>query len=664
MKKSLFAVMAMLLCMTMLFTGCTGNGSSSNNKDPEKEIEENIENIKDARVSVWDGSIADSFSNGDGSQIDPYVISSAAELAYVSKLCAEGHNFSGEFLELDCNINLNGLEWDPIGKYSPRMSYEARPTNTPEFKDFQGNFDGNGYFVANYVINKNVTEDDKYENFGLFGSVRTATIQNLIVKNFKITVEGNKGCVGGLVGRCVDTSYFKNCHATSGSVSTYVIAGHMSSGGLIGSIVPDSSENEDKCATVVLDCSANTSVSVSCPINRKPQYTTSDSDEPFYMDLISYDAGGLIGSHTGTQGTTMNCFSSGSIYVSTANTEKEEDALMNSSYIGGLMAYTNSSIVKNCYSSVDIISKKDVGLEAFGGLFGMAKNATITKCYYSGELTIEKTKYHMPCGGLIGQSSCNVEDCFVVGKYIWSNTNKYNDFLIGKPQTQDVYTIDNCYVSATCRIKEMSPTGDLDRYSGEHYTVVDSDSFINKDFITNKLGFEEKPSEIVDEPYAVPDYPGWVITDGELPRMYYENTIKEETVKISEDIASFVGKKAEDAIAKFGTDYTMSGMSLYFSNAQVSFSLGNYTGTLLGTEEIVAINIGGERDLGNGISSSMTYTALKEAVKKDVPVPSYLEIDGTYILSVDIGKYTYVYTWSTENYDTEKSDYVSITKKN
>ena len=52
--------------------------------------------------------------------------------------------------------------------------------------------------------------------------------------------------------------------------------------------------------------------------------------------------------------------------------------------------------------------------------------------------------------------------------------------------------------------------------------------------------------------------------------MYYEDAIKEEVVEVKEDIASFIGKKAEDAIAKFGTDYTMSGMSLYFANAQIS----------------------------------------------------------------------------------------------
>lgn len=664
MKKSLFVALTLLLCLAMLLTGCSGNSSTPNNNDPEKEIEENIENLKEAKVSVWDGTIADSFSNGDGSQVDPYVIGSAAELAYVSKLCAEGHNFSGEFLELNCNINLNGLEWDPIGKYSPRMSYEARPTNTPEFKDFQGNFDGNGYFVSNYVINKSITEDDEFENYGLFGSVRTATIENLIVKNFEIMVRGDMGSVGGLVGESVDTCYFRNCHATSGSVSTYVVGGHITSGGLIGTVDADSSENEDKCATYILDCSAKTNISVSCPISQKPIYISSEDGDKYYTDLISYDVGGLIGNHYGTQSTTLNCFSAGNIYVSTANTEEEEDALMYYSHIGGLMAYTNSAVVKNCYSSVNITSKKDVGLEGFGGLFGMAEKVTISNCYSSGNLKFEKTKYHLPCGGLIGESKCTVENCFVVGNYTWSNTNKNNNFLIGKSWTQDVYSIDNCYVSSSCKIKEMTPTSNPDRYDTEHYSVVDKNSFTNKDFVLNKLGFEEKPANVTDDPYAVPDYSGWVITDDELPKMYYEETIKEETVEVKENIASFVGKKAEDAIAKFGTDYTMSGMSLYFSGAQISFSLGNYSGTLLGTEEIVAINIGGERDLGNGLNSSMTFNALKEAVKQDIPVPSYLEIDGTYMTTVDKGNYTYVYTWSTENYDTEKCDYVSITKKN
>lgn len=663
MKKILFVTMSLLLCVATLLTGCSKNSSVHNNNISEKTIEEIFENSKKAKVSVWDGTIADSFSKGDGSQVDPYIIGSAAELAYVSKLCAEGHNFSGEFLKLKCNINLSGLDWDPIGKYSPRNSYGARPTNTPEFKDFQGNFDGNGYFISNYVIYKSIDEDDGVENYGLFGSVRTATIENLIVKNFKIMVRGYNFSVGGLVGESVDTCYFRNCHAINGSVSAYVIGGNVSSGGLIGTVNNDSSENEGKCATYTLDCSANTNISLSCLIDQKSFYISSEDDDKHYTNTIAYNVGGLIGNHRGTLSTTLNCFSAGNIYVSTANTEEEENALGKFSYIGGLMAYTNSTAVKNCYSSVNITSEKDVRLEGFGGLFGMVERATISNCYSSGDLKIKSTEYNLPCGGLIGKSDCTVENCFVVGNYTWSNENKNSNFLIGKSWTPGEYFIDNCYVSSSCKIKEAAPTSDPDRYDTRDYAVVDKSRFTNKDFVLSKLGFEEKPANVTFGPNNIQDYPGWVIIDGELPKMYYEETIEEKPYEVKKNIASFVGKKAKDAITEFGEDYTMSGASLCFPNTQISFTLGNYSGTLLGTEKIVAVNIGDERDLGNGLSSSMTFIDLKEAVKQDIPVPSYLEIDGTYTTSVDRGNYTYIYTWSTENYDTEKCDYVSIIKR-
>ena len=61
MKKSLFIALVLLLCLAMLLTGCSGNSSTPNNNDLEKEIEVNIENLKEAKVSVWDGTIADSF---------------------------------------------------------------------------------------------------------------------------------------------------------------------------------------------------------------------------------------------------------------------------------------------------------------------------------------------------------------------------------------------------------------------------------------------------------------------------------------------------------------------------------------------------------------------------------------------------------------------------
>ena len=678
MKKRLLTVLSLLLCVALLLCACSSSpsGSSSDNpsnnqKDPEKEIDENIENLIEARISVWDGSVADSFSSGTGAPDDPYIIASAAELAYVGKRCAEGHNFTDEFLVLDCNINLNGLEWDPIAKYSSTIAYGPGLIDDPRYEGFQGHFDGNGYFVSNYVINENLTEDDKYVCFGLFGCVKFGTVENLTVKDFKITVTGNSCSVGGLAGECVGTSSFRNCHVIGGSITTYVVYNHIFSGGLIGVVRTDSHEGYDKCATIISECSANTNLSVSCLINRKTVYISQEDGDKYYTDLVAYSVGGLVGAHYGTQSITTNCFSDGSIYVSTSNKKEEEDALSVHCSIGGLMAYTNSALVENCYSSVNIISEQDVSLEGFGGLIGFVEDGTVYKCYSSGTLTVNYSNHHTPCGGLVGIAErSSIMDCFTTGQFSWHNKNNYGKFLVGYAELKDEDTIENCYVSSACKIKEMAPTSEPYE-DDKYYTIVEADRLTSKEFLMNKLGFEERPANVGPDLDAALHYAGWILSDGSLPKMHYEETVKEnanvapneDTPEVNERIASFIGKKAEDAIAKFGTDYTMYGMSLFFSNVQVSFALGTYSGTLLGTEEIVAINIGGERDLGDGLNSSMTYNALKDAVKADIPFPSYLEIDGKYIVSVDVGKYVYVYTWSTEDYDTEKCDFVTITQK-
>ena len=54
------------------------------------------------------------------------------------------------------------------------------------------------------------------------------------------------------------------------ALHVFVVAGYITSGGLIGVVDADSSENEDKCATYIFDCSANTNLAVNCPINQKP----------------------------------------------------------------------------------------------------------------------------------------------------------------------------------------------------------------------------------------------------------------------------------------------------------------------------------------------------------------------------------------------------------
>ena len=228
--------------------------------------------------------------------------------------------------------------------------------------------------------------------------------------------------------------------------------------------------------------------------------------------------------------------------------------------------------------------------------------------------------------------------------------------LIGVVESKKT-NVTNCYISSEAIIENddyYSSPRDLNE------ETVEPNRFQNKLFVTETIGFiQYDKSKIVEGEY----YSGWIISDNSLPKMFYEEQIAPEAVALNKELTSYLGMTAKEITKKLGNDYSLTGGSVYYSSAQVSFTMKDFSGTYLGTEEIVVINVGGERDLGNGLNSSMTFTSLKNASNQDVPAPSYMEMDGTYITSLDIGDYTYVYSWSTENYNTEKCDYVSITKK-
>ncbi len=130
-----------------------------------------------ATFSTWDGTSSDTEWSGSGSETDPYLITSAAELAGLAKqVNTASQTYKDEYFRLDADIDLANKEWTPI-------SYA---TNTDATK-FLGHFDGNGKVIAN--MSSTGANSDGYA--GLFGyaggSVKNLTIANAIVTGTKET---------------------------------------------------------------------------------------------------------------------------------------------------------------------------------------------------------------------------------------------------------------------------------------------------------------------------------------------------------------------------------------------------------------------------------------------------------------------------------------------
>lgn len=123
------------------------------------------------RFDKWDGTIGTSFSGGSGTVDDPYLVSSCKEFAYFAKSVTDGNSYSGKYVSLISNLDLNDIEWPGIG-------YAVGHRNTASGKPFNGVFDGNFNIIKNINI-----KDLSNTHQGLFNYVIGGTVKNLVVEN-------------------------------------------------------------------------------------------------------------------------------------------------------------------------------------------------------------------------------------------------------------------------------------------------------------------------------------------------------------------------------------------------------------------------------------------------------------------------------------------------
>lgn len=136
-----------------------------------------VTNEEYEKYLLWDGTVATSFNSGDGTEENPYTISTGAELMYFASI-ADEEKYNTAYYKLNENINMDKNDFTSI-------------------KEFSGHFDGNGYSIAFMnIIGK--------DNIGFFASIKNADIRNLNLK--EITIENKEANIGILVGNSVNSN--------------------------------------------------------------------------------------------------------------------------------------------------------------------------------------------------------------------------------------------------------------------------------------------------------------------------------------------------------------------------------------------------------------------------------------------------------------------------
>ena len=235
-------------------------------------------------VSLW---------SGNGTQGDPYLITTTSGLDLLATKVNNGNDFGGFYFKLG-----NDIEYDPTALDDNGENYTAIGVFDSQLKlKFSGTFDGDGHTISGIRINRPTdpnTVINSHTLQGLFGYLEGGTIKNVTVSDASIT-----GCalVGAIVG--VNNGTIENCQV-AGAVS--VTGANNGNGGIVG-------QNYG----TIENCQVTGTVSVSGTNNGR-------------------GVGGIVGQNYGT---TKNCYVNGTVNVTSKR------------YVGGI-AGENQGTIENC----------------------------------------------------------------------------------------------------------------------------------------------------------------------------------------------------------------------------------------------------------------------------------------------------------------------------
>lgn len=214
---------------------------------------------------VWDESIASEFKYGEGTSNKPYLITTGSELAYLASLVNSGNSYEETYFQLANEINLNNLNWIPIGTYS---------------NSFRGIFDGAGHTISNVSITiaGALPERNVIMSYGVFGSIggsdySSSEIKNVEFKNININITStgslaaDRGYHIGLVtGTVFNNGKIANCIVKNSNIleTGTIIPGNISAivhmGGIAGSAVDEGNGNPYIIENCYVSANINTNI--------------------------------------------------------------------------------------------------------------------------------------------------------------------------------------------------------------------------------------------------------------------------------------------------------------------------------------------------------------------------------------------------------------------
>lgn len=224
------------------------------------------------------------FEAGNGTETEPYIIATAAQLDEVRNFPSACFELSKD-IDLSSYLNSNSSGWTPI-------------------KDFTGKFDGKKHTIKGLWISLS-----SISNVGLFANIQgssnneRASVSNLFVNISKKGITGGSS-VGGI---CGNLSY--------GNIENCMVTGDISGGGYVGGIVGRNSDNYYNSSIISQCASSGNIIANSGSVGGILAYQNGAcSIENCYSIANVKDEGSYYGSYAyGIGSSAKNCYFAGTI---------------------------------------------------------------------------------------------------------------------------------------------------------------------------------------------------------------------------------------------------------------------------------------------------------------------------------------------------------------
>ena len=147
----------------------------------------------------------DALETVDVNENGEYVISTVGQLVAFANDVNAGNSYEGKTVVLAADIDLNNVDWTPIGSFD----YDRDAQAYANVVAFKGTFDGQNHTISNLSIN---TPDKEYG--ALFACAEAATIKNVKIHNVDIVAGSHAAPILARGYNYSKTTTVTNCHVT------------------------------------------------------------------------------------------------------------------------------------------------------------------------------------------------------------------------------------------------------------------------------------------------------------------------------------------------------------------------------------------------------------------------------------------------------------------